>query len=67
MDWITWAKEAGVYISPLLMAALLWLKADRDRLLEDIKLKDERLADLAERLIVVSTELKVFLFNERKP
>ena len=49
------------------MAALLWLKADRDRLLEDIKLKDARLEDLAERLIVVSTELKVFLFNERKP
>ena len=49
------------------MAALLWLRADRERLLADIKLKDERLADLAERLIVVSTELKVFLFNERKP
>lgn len=66
MDWITWAKEAGAYISPLLMAAVFWLNADRARLIEENKLKDGRLQDLAERLIIVSTELKVFLFNERK-
>lgn len=66
MDWITWAKEAGAYISPLLMAAVFWLNADRVRLIEENKLKDGRLQDLAERLIIVSTELKVFLFNERK-
>ena len=66
MDWITWAKEAGVYISPLLMGAIFWLNTDRSRLLADIKQKDARLEDLAERLIIVSTELKVFLFSERK-
>lgn len=67
MDWITWAKEAGAYISPLLMAAVFWLNADRVRLLGVLKQKDQRLEDLAERLIIVSTELKMYLFNERKP
>lgn len=67
MDWITWAKEAGVYISPLLMAALFWLNAERVRLLNESKLKDDRLLDLSERLIIISTELKLYLFNERKP
>ena len=66
MDWITWAKEAGAYISPLLMAAVFWLNADRVRLLGVLKQKDQRLEDLAERLIIVSTELKMYLFNERK-
>lgn len=66
MDWLSWAKEAGAYISPLLMAAVLWLNADRTRLLSENKLKDDRLQDLAERLIIVSTELKMYLFNERK-
>ena len=66
MDWITWAKEAGVYISPLFMGAVFWLNAERARLLGENKLKDERLLDLSERLIIVSTELKMYLFNERK-
>jgi hypothetical protein len=66
VDWITWAKEAGVYISPLLMAAVFWLNAERARLLNENKLKDDRLLDLSERLIIVATELKMYLFNERK-
>ena len=66
MDWITWAKEAGAYISPLLMGAVIWLNTDRNRLISENKQKDERLHGLSERLLVVATELKMYLFNERK-
>ena len=66
MDWITWAKEAGAYISPLLMGAVIWLNTDRNRLILENKQKDERLHGVSERLLVVATELKMYLFNERK-
>lgn len=66
VDWITWAKEAGVYISPLLMGGLLWLETERRRLLAENKSKDDRIFDLSERVITIATELKTYLFNERK-
>lgn len=66
MDWVTWAKEAGAYISPLLMGGLIWLDVDRRRLLTENKIKDDRLVDLSERFLTVATELKIYLFNERK-
>ena len=70
MDWITYAKEAGVYISPLLMGAVIWLNADRNRLInalgqkdELLSAKDDKLHDLSERTLVTMTEIKTFLFN----
>lgn len=70
MDWLVFAKEAGAYISPLLMGAVFWLNADRNRLLEslgkkDILLseKDEKLQSLSERTLVAMTEIKTFLFS----
>ena len=66
VDWITWAKEAGVYISPLLMGAVLWQEMERRRLIADNKELNLHLRDLAKQVVTVSTELKIFLFNERK-
>lgn len=70
MDWITFAKEAGAYISPLLMAAILWLVTDRNRLLDSLSKKDsviaekdEKLQSLSERTLVTMTEIKTFLFS----
>lgn len=70
MDWIVFAKEAGAYISPLLMGAVIWLNADRNRLLnsigkKDVQLldKDEKLHALSERTLVTMTEIKTFLFS----
>jgi hypothetical protein len=70
VDWIVFAKEAGAYISPLLMGAVIWLNADRNRLLESIgkkdvllSEKDEKLQGLSERTLVAMTEIKTFLFN----
>ncbi len=65
MDWIVWAKDAGAYVSPLLMAAIFWLNVDRNRLIEENKGKDDKLSDLSERTITVMTELKTFLFSGR--
>jgi len=66
VDWIQWAKEAGAYVSPLLMAALIWMNVDRNRLIKENNEKDQRLEILAERVITVATQLQMFLFNERK-
>jgi hypothetical protein len=70
VDWIVFAKEAGAYISPLLMGAVIWLNVDRNRLLESlgkkdsiISDKDEKLQSLSERTLVTMTEIKTFLFN----
>ena len=70
MDWIVWAKEAGAYISPLLMGAVIWLNTDRNRLLNDLLRKDEVIADkenkllsLSERTLVTMAEIKTVLFN----
>lgn len=70
MDWISFAKEAGAYISPLLMGAVIWLNIDRNRLLESlgkkdiiISEKDEKLQSLSERTLVTMTEIKTFLFS----
>ena len=65
-QWFALAKEGGAYVSPLLLGAILWLNADRKRLIEENKLKDDRLVALSERFITVATELKTFLFSERK-
>ena len=70
MDWIVFAKEAGAYISPLLMGAVIWLNVDRNRLLDSlgkkdtiIADKDEKLQSLSERTLVTMAEIKTFLFN----
>lgn len=66
MDWIAWAKEAGAYISPLLMGALIWQERERLRLLSENKTLGGKIEALAERVITVATRLDQFLFNERK-
>lgn len=66
MDWITWAKEAGVYIAPLLMGAVLWQETERRRLLAENRSLNTQVYDLAERVITISVELKTYLFNERR-
>lgn len=65
-QWFSLVKEGGAYVAPLLLGAILWLNQDRKRLIAENKLKDDRLVSLSEQSIAVSTELKMFLFNERK-
>ncbi len=65
-DWFAYVKEGGAYCSPLLLAAIYWLNTERSRLLVELKERDGKLESLAERVLTISAELKVFLFNERK-
>jgi len=62
-DWFAFVKDGGAYCAPLLLAALLWLNSDRNRLLSSLKEKDRQVEDLAERVLTVATELRTFLFN----
>jgi hypothetical protein len=65
-DWFALVKDGGAYCAPLLLAAVIWLAKDRARLVDELKSRDERLEALAERVITIATELRNFLFNERK-
>lgn len=53
-------------IPALLMIALAWLARDRQRLIDENKQKDEKLEQLAIHVITIATELRNYLFNERK-
>jgi hypothetical protein len=65
MDWFDLAQKGGAYIAPLLLAALAWMTTDRNRLLARLEEKSKKVEDMAERMIVVMTEVKS-LFGGRK-
>ncbi len=65
-DWLSYVKEGGAYCAPLLLAALYWMDKERRRLLKENKDQDTKVHALAERVITVTTEMKTFLFHERK-
>lgn len=75
--WVTFVTEGGKYCAVLELGALVWIIRDRAILLtraldENVELKKQldlksgEVKDLAERVVTIATELKVFLFNERK-
>lgn len=64
--WFDIAQKGGAIAAVLELGALLWLNDDRKRLLLSLEAKSREVKDLAERVITITTELKVFLFNERK-
>lgn len=65
MDWFDLAQKGGAYIAPFLLAALIWMTHDRNRLLTRLEAKSEKVEDMAERMIVVMTEVKG-LFGGRR-
>ena len=75
--WLAFVKEGGAYCAVLELGALVWLAKDRggiiERLLADkaaldaeLRSKSSEVKDLAERVITLTAELRMFLFNERK-
>lgn len=75
--WVAFVKEGGAYCAVLELGALVWLHRDRAgiilRLVEEntdlrskLEGKSSEVKDLAERIITIAAELKMFLFNERK-
>jgi hypothetical protein len=73
-QWYQWAKDGGAVLSPFLLAALFWLNGDRNRLIESIKEKDDKmsekddkLASISERTLVLLTEIKALLFKGTHP
>lgn len=64
--WLQKVSEGGGVAAVLELGAILWLLADRARLIAECKEESEKVHNLAERLIVVATEIKTFLFSERR-
>lgn len=64
--WFQKVNEGGGVAAVLELGAILWLLADRARLIADCKEETKKVHNLAERLLVVATELKTFLFSERR-
>lgn len=65
-DWFSYVKEGGAYCAPLLLMAIYWLLTERARLLQELKEQDTKVYALAERVVTITTELKVFLSYGRK-
>lgn len=63
--WFQVVKDGGAIAAILLLGALIWLNIDRNRLIEELRVKDEKLVSLSERTITILTELRTFLFNVR--
>lgn len=68
--WVAFVTQGGQYCAVLELAALLWMNADRKRLLESLsakdvllKEKDDNLASLSERTLVFLAEIRTFLFQ----
>lgn len=66
MDWIAYVKEGGAWCAPLLLMAIYWLNTERIRLLEEVKVRDEKLETLSDKALTVMAELKTFLLTERR-
>jgi len=66
IDWFDFVRNGGNIASPLLLAALIWMNSERNRLLSELEKREEKLESLAERWLVVVTELRTFLFSERR-
>jgi hypothetical protein len=59
-------QQGGAYCAPLLLLALFWLSREYRRVQAENEKKDKQLLDLSSQIIEVTTEIKVFLFQERK-
>ena len=65
-QWFDLAQRGGAILCPFLLGAILWLNQDRNRLIAENKLKDDRLVSLSERSLTVFAEVRSFMLNERK-
>jgi hypothetical protein len=63
--WLDLLQRGGAILSPFLAYALLWMTGDRNRLLTRLEEKSTKVEDMAERMIVVMTEVKG-LFSGRR-
>jgi hypothetical protein len=63
---ITFVREGGSYCAVLELLAIGFLLRDRGRLLATLKEKDAEIREISKTCFTVMSELKTFLFSERK-
>lgn len=54
-------KAGGWYVAPLLLSALLWMTAERNKLLAKLEAKSAKVEDMAERMFTLMAEIKILL------
>lgn len=65
-DWFDFVQKTGASSSVFLLGALYWLNSERSRLLKELEKRDEKLESLAERFLVMMTEVRAFLLSSGK-
>lgn len=70
--WIAFVERAGAVAAVLEFGALMWMNTDRKRLLESlsskdkiIALKDEKLASISERALVLMAKIETWFQSGR--
>lgn len=63
---IQFVREGGSYCAVLELLAIGFLLRDRGRLLSTLKEKDAELRELSKVTFTVASELKTWLFSERR-
>lgn len=62
--WFNLAKEGGMYLAPCFLGGMIWLAKDRQRLLLEVKDKEEKLYELAVQTATLTAELKAIVFGK---
>lgn len=64
---IAYIDKAGSVAAVLELGALIWLANDRARLLSRLEEKSEKVEQLAEKVVTIVAELRMFLFQRGAP
>lgn len=62
--WFNLAREGGMYLAPCFLGGLIWMAADRKRLVDEVKEKDDKLYALSIQIATLSAELKAIVFGK---
>lgn len=64
---LAYIDKAGTVAAVLELGALIWLAKDRARILDSLTAECKKSDDLAEKVITIVAELRMFLFQRGAP
>lgn len=65
--WVAWLERAGGVAAVMEGAAIWWLLRELGKRDDKIDAANSKVESLAERFIALATDIRTFMFNERKP
>lgn len=63
---VAYVQAGGAYCAPLLLMALFWMNKERRDLLTKLEAKSLKVESMAERMIVLMTELRMLMDGGKK-